>query len=132
MLQKTFHNDLVAIPKSKVTIMLKKPAYVWMYILDLSKVLMYKSHNDYIKNKYSNNSRLLFTDTDSLMHEIKTKDVYGNFSKDKEMFDFNDYSIQSKYYDDSNKSVVGKMKDETAGFAIKEFVGITQRCIRFW
>ena len=49
-----------------------------------------------------------------------------------EMFDFNDYSIQSKYYDDSNKSVVGKMKDETAGVAIKEFVGITQRCIRFW
>ena len=132
MLQKTFHNDLVAIPKSKVTLMLKKPAYVWMYILDLSKVLMYKSHNDYIKNKYSNNSRVLFTDTDSLMHEIKTKDVYGNFSKDKEMFDFNDYSIQSKYYDDSNKSVVGKMKDETAGVAIKEFVGITQRCIRFW
>ena len=131
MLQKTFHNDLVAIPKSKVTLMLKKPAYVWMYILDLSKVLMYKSHNDYIKNKYSNNSRLLFTDTDSLMHEIKTKDVYGDFSKDKEMFDFNDYSIQSKYYD-SNKSVVGKMKDETAGVAIKEFVGITQRCIRFW
>ena len=132
MLQKTFHNDLVAIPKSKVTLMLKKPAYVWMYILDLSKVLMYKSHNDYIKNKYSNNSRLLFTDTDSLMHEIKTKDVYGDFSKDKEMFDFNDYSIQSKYYDDSNKSVVGKMKDETAGVAIKEFVGITQGCIRFW
>ena len=63
--------------------MLKKPAYVWMYILDLSKVLMYKSHNDYIKNKYSNNSRLLFTDTDSLMHEIKTKDVYGDFSKDR-------------------------------------------------
>ena len=83
MLQKTFHNDLVAIPKSKVTLMLKKPAYVWMYILDLSKVLMYKSHNDYIKNKYSNNSRLLFTDTDSLMHEIKTKDVYGDFSKDR-------------------------------------------------
>ena len=132
MLQKKFHSDLVAIPKSKVTLMLKKPAYVWMYILDLSKVLMYKSHNDYIKNKYSNNSRLLFTDTDSLMHEIKTKDVYGDFSKDKEMFDFNDYSIQSKYYDDSNKSVVGKMKDETAGVAIKEFVGITQRCIRFW
>ena len=47
-----------------------------MGLLDLSKVLMYKFHYDYIKNKYVNNSRLLFTDTDSLMYEIKTEDVY--------------------------------------------------------
>ena len=38
-------------------------------------------------NKYGNNSRLLFTDTDSLMYEIKTEDVYEDFSNDKEMFD---------------------------------------------
>ena len=31
--------------------------------------------------------RLLFTDTDSLMYEIKTEDVYEDFSNDKEMFD---------------------------------------------
>ena len=36
---------------------------------------MYEFHYDYIKNKYSNNSRLLFTDTDSLMYEIKTEDI---------------------------------------------------------
>ena len=47
-----------------------------MCILDLSKVLMYEFHYVYIKNKYGNNSRLLFTDTDSLMYEIKTEDVY--------------------------------------------------------
>ena len=46
------------------------------------KVLMYKFHYDYIKNKCGNNSRLLFTDTDSLMYEIKTEDVYEDFSKD--------------------------------------------------
>ena len=38
-------------------------------------------------NKYGNNSRLLFTDTDSLMYEIKTEDVYEDFSNDKETFD---------------------------------------------
>ena len=82
-----------------------------MCILDLSKVLMYAFHYDYNKNEYVNNSRLLFTDTDSLMHEIKTEDVYEDFSKDEEMFDFSKYSAKSKYYDYSNKSVVGKMKD---------------------
>ena len=45
-----------------------------------------------IKNKNGNKSKLLFTDTDSLMHEIKTEDVYEDFSNDKEMFDFSNYS----------------------------------------
>ena len=90
-----------------------------MCILELSKVLMYEFHYDYIKNKYGNNSRLLFTGTDSLMYEIKTKDVYKDFSSDKEMLDFINYSTKSKFYDNSNKLVVGKMKDEIAGVAIE-------------
>ena len=48
------------------------------------------------------------------MYEIKTEDVYEGFSNDKEMFDFSNYSFKSKYYDNSNKLVVGKMEDETA------------------
>ena len=72
-----------------------------------------------ILKKYGNNSTLLFTDTDSLVYEIKTEDVWEGFSNDKEMFDFSNYSIKSKYCDDSNKLVVGKSKDETVGVAIK-------------
>ena len=41
---------------------------------------MYEFHHDYIKNKYGNNSRLLFTATDGLMYEIKTEDVYKDFT----------------------------------------------------
>ena len=44
------------------------------------------------------------------MYEIKTEDVYGDFSSNKEMFDFSNYSTQSKYYHDSNKLVIGKLK----------------------
>ena len=84
--KKFFDNDLVAIRKSKVTLTLKKAAYVRMCILDLSKVLLHKFHYDYIKNKYSNNSRLLFTDTDSLLYEIKAKDVCENLVRMKKCF----------------------------------------------
>ena len=52
---------------------------------------MYEFHYDYMNNKYGNNSKLLFTDTNSLMHEIKTKVVYEDFSNDKERFDFSKY-----------------------------------------
>ena len=124
MSHEIFHNDLVAIHKNKVTLTLNKPPYIRMCILELSKVLMCKFHYDYIKNKYGNNSRLLFTDTESLIYEIKTEDVYEDFSNDKEIFDFSNYSTKSKYYDNSNKLVVGKMKDKTASVAIEEFVGL--------
>ena len=47
-----------------------------MSILELNKVLLYEFQYDYIKNKYGNKSKLLFTDIDNLMYEINTEDVY--------------------------------------------------------
>ena len=72
MLQKIFDIDLVATRKSKVTLTVNKLAYVRMCILDLCKVLIYEFYYEYIKNKYGDNLRLLFTETDSLMYQIKT------------------------------------------------------------
>ena len=67
MSHKIFGNNLVAIRQSKVALRLSKPAYTGMCILELSKVLMYEFHYDYLKNQYDNKSKLLFTDTDSLI-----------------------------------------------------------------
>ena len=67
-----------------------------MCILELSKVLMCEFHYNYIKNICNNKSKLLFTDTDSLMYEIKTDDFYEDFSSNKEMFGFSNYSTKSK------------------------------------
>ena len=97
MPQKIFGNDLVAIQKNKITLTLNKPAYVDMCLLYLSKVLMYEFHYDYSKNKYGKKSRLLVTDIDSLMYEIKTEDVHADFSKDKKMFDFSNSLAKSKF-----------------------------------
>ena len=58
------------------------------------------------------------------MYEIKTEDVRKEFRNNKEMFDFSNDSTKSKYYENSNKLVVGGMKGETAGVAIEEFVGL--------
>ena len=84
-----------------------------------------------LKINIGNKSKLLFTDTDSLMYEIKTEDVYDGSRSNKEMFDFSNYSTKSKYYDDSNKLVIGKMKDETGGVAIEEFVGTKAKMYSF-
>ena len=83
MSHKICDNNFVAIRKSKVTLTLNKPTYIGMCILKLTKVLMYEFHYDYIKNKYVNNSRLMFTDTGNLLYEIKTEDIYKDFSNKK-------------------------------------------------
>ena len=70
MPHKIFGNNLVAIRKSKLPLKLNKRAYIGICMLELSKVLMYKFHYDYIENKYGSKSNLLLTDTDSLMYEI--------------------------------------------------------------
>ena len=110
MSNKIFDKNLVAMRKIQLALKHSKSAYTGMCILELSKVLMYEFHYDYIKNEYDKKSKLLFTETDSLMHEIKTEDVYNDFSSNKEMFDFCNYSTKSKYFDDSNKLVIAKMK----------------------
>ena len=124
---KIFNEDLVAVHKIKPTLKLNRPAYVGMCILDLSKTLMYYFHYNYIKSQYGDKARLLFTDTDSLTYEIEADDVYQDFWKDKHLFDNSDYPKNSPFFDDTNKKVIGKFKDEAAGIPIVEFVGLRSK-----
>ena len=124
---KIFNENLVAVHKIKETLTLNRPAYVGMCILDLSKTLMYDFHYNYIKNKYGDKAKLLFTDTDSLTYEIETKDVYKDFWNDKDKFDNSDYPENSQYFNKTNKKVIGKFKDEAAGIPITEFVGLRSK-----
>ena len=119
---KIFDKHFIAVHQVKTVLTLNKPIYVGFCILELSKLLMYKFHYDYVMNKFS--AKLLFTDTDSLVYEIKNKNVYEKCFKDKDLFDFSGYPKHSVYYDSSNKKVLGKMKDEFNGTKISEFIGL--------
>ena len=124
---KIFNENLVAVHKIKETLTLNRPAYVGMCILDLSKTLMYNFHYNYIKAKYGDKAKLLFTDTDSLTYEIETEDVYRDFWNDKDRFDNSDYPESSPYLDKTNKKVIGKFKDEACGIPITEFIGLRSK-----
>ena len=80
---------------------LNKPIYVGFCVLELSKLLMYNFHDDYVLNTFDEKS--LFKDTENLVYEIKYKDVYEQCFKNKKLFDFSGYSNNSAYYDSSNK-----------------------------
>ena len=124
---KIFSENLVSVHMKKTSLTMDKPVYLGMCILDLSKTLMFDFHYNYIKRKYGDKAKLLFTDTDSLMYEIITKDFYKDISGDvKNRFDTSDYpeNHPSGIPTGINKKVLGMMKDEVAGKNIKEFVGL--------
>ena len=129
-----FDKNLIAVHMKKTEVYFNKPIYVGQAILDLSKSLMYDFHYNYIKNKYGKKAELLFTDTDSLMYEIKTKDFYKDIYDDvKDKFDTSDYPSDhsSGIITGVNKKVIGMFKDEVAGKQITHFVGLRPKLYSF-
>ena len=86
---------------------------------------MYDFHYNFIKKNF--NAELLFIDIDSLTYEIKSENIYEDFFNWKDLFDFSIYSEDSKFFDNTNKKVIGKMKDEYGGVIIDEFVGLKSK-----
>ena len=122
-----FCEELIAVHMKKTELKFDKPVYLGMCILDLSKTVMYEFHYKYIKPKYGDKAKLLFTDTGSLMYEIKTEDFYKDISGGvKDRFDTSDYppNHPSGIPTGCNKKVLGVFKDEVAGRYIEEFVGL--------
>ena len=121
--QKLIDRKFVVVNCKKKVLTLNKPIYIVFCILELSKLLMYRFHYDYVLQTFD--VKLLFTDTDS--YEIKGSNVYEQCFKDKELFDFSGYDKNSVYYCDTNKKVLGKMKDEFNRNKIEEFVGLKSK-----
>ena len=106
-----FDENLIAVHMKKTGVYFNKPIYVGQAILDLSKILMFDFHYNYIRKKYNNKAELLFTDTDSLMYLIQTHDVYRDIRKDiKKKFDTSDYpeNHPSRIKTGVNKKVIDK------------------------
>ena len=123
------HEDLVIIQSAITTLKLNKPIYVGFSVLELSKVLMYDFHYNHIKRKYKDGKvNLLFSDTDSLLYEIETDDIYKDLEEAKEMYDFSDYPLDHFLQSDTNKKKIGLFKDEINGKTLEEFCGLRSKC----
>ena len=129
-----FDSNLIAVHMKKAEVYFNKPVYVGQAILDLSKILMFDFHSNYIRAKYDSKVELLFTDTDSLLYLIHTDDFYKDISKDiKRKFDTSDYPPDhpSGILTGVNKKVIGMFKDEVAGRQITHFVGLRPKLYSF-
>ena len=86
-----FGENLMGCEMGHTKVMMKKPVYLGQTILDLSKIVMYEFHYDYMKLKFKD-FQLCYMDTDSLVYHIKTEDSYTDIVNDvEERFDTSGY-----------------------------------------
>ena len=115
--------DLMGCEMSKIKVVMNKPVYLGQAILDLSKLIMYEFHYDYILPKYKGRDlKLCYMDADSFVYSIETEDFYKDIADDVETrFDTSGYCNRPLPVG-KNKKVIGLMKDELGGEIIKEFI----------
>ena len=85
------HEDLVFCKMLNKKTLLNKPIFVGGTILDLSKLHMYKFHYDIMMKYYGDNIKFFHSDTDSLMYEVNTEDLYDDLRELAEHFDFSSF-----------------------------------------
>ena len=130
---KKFSEHLLAMEIKKIRVKMIKPLYLRMYILDISKTLMYEFWQDYIGPKYGDKAKFCYIDTDSSVVQIKTEDFFEDISNDVEKwFDTSNYNKNDKrpLPIGKNKKVPSLFKDELGGKIITEVVALTAKtCI---
>ena len=121
---KIYEENLVAIQLKRNKVILNKPRYIGLSVLEISKLIMYDFHYDFIMKKFPG-AKLLFTDTDSFCYWIPTEvDIDETIVGRTDWFDFSNLPQNHPNYDAINKLVPGKFKDEMGGAVIIEFVGL--------
>ena len=118
-----FGPNLMGCEMEKVKIVMNKPVYLGQAILDLSKIVMYEFHYDYMKRKYGDkNLTLCYMDTDTLIYDIEMDDFYRDIADDvKDRFYMSGYAPDRPLPVGRNK-VIGLLKDELGGDIMTEFV----------
>ena len=123
-----FGEHLMGCEMGKIKVVMNKPVYLGQAILDLSKIIMYEFHYNYMVPRYSlEKLKLCYMDTDSLVYDIKTEDIYKDRANDVEArFDTSGYSKTDFRLlpIGLNKNVIGLMKDELGGKIMTEFVAL--------
>ena len=125
-------DNLAIIEMEKIKIKMKKPIYLGLSILDISKITMYEFWYDFIKSKYGSSAKLCYMDTDSFVINLKTKDFYKDIAMDvKERFDTSNCIYDWPLPIGVNKKAVGLMKDELGGGIITEFVALRPKAYSY-
>ena len=120
-----FGKNLMGCEMGKIKVVMNKLVYLSQVILDLSKIVMYEFHYDYMKPAYGENLKFCYMDTDLLIYQIKTDNFYADIADDvPTRFDTSGHNPDRPLPVGLNKKVIGLMKDELGGAIMTEFTAL--------
>ena len=123
-----FDNDLAAIQVHKSRLVFNRPVYVGMSILELSKRLMYDFYYNQLKVQYGESCQLLYTDTDSLLLESETEDVYKDMAQNQDLYDSSDYPRTTLCTVRPTRRFWKSFKTSAPGEQSQSMLACAQRC----
>ena len=127
-----FGGSLMGCEMGKIKVVMNKPIYLGQAILDLSKIVMYEFHYDYMVPKYEKKLDLCYMDTDSLIYNIQMEDFYKDIAEDVlARFDTSVYNPDQPSPIGLNKKVIGLMKDELGEEIMTEFTTLRPKMYAF-
>ena len=115
-------NRLCIVESRPIKTVFNKPIYMGAVILETSKLHMYEFWYDHLKEKYGDEIKLIYTDTDSFVIEVETDDIYKDMYEDRHLYDFSENPTNHSNFNLTNKKVYGIFKDDLNAKVITEFI----------
>ncbi|MCG7891854.1 MAG: hypothetical protein N0C80_16560 [Candidatus Thiodiazotropha endolucinida] len=125
-----FNENFVAIVNNVTSVKFDKPIYLGQVVLDYSKLLMYQFYYNIVNELWPKNE-IVASDTDALIMNITTKDIYEDMKKIKDELDTSDYPEDHDLYSIDNKKTIGKFKDELNGKIMNEAVFLRSKAYSY-
>ena len=116
-----FNENFVAIVNNVTSVKFNKPIYLGQAILDYSKLLMYQFYYNTVNELWPKNE-IVASDTDALIMNLFTEDIYEDMKQIQNELDTSDYPENHNLYSEENKKKIGKFKDELQGKIMNEIV----------
>ena len=106
-MQSFLTENLLAIQVRKTQILMKKPVYLGLSILDLSKTVMYEFWYHYVKPIYGENTKLCYMDRNSIIVDVKTDGIYQDIAEDVETSSVtSSFKLERSFPKEKNKNVM--------------------------
>ena len=92
-----FVENLVAVQLNRTEITFRKPVYVCLGVLEISKEYMYRFHYEFMKKHLYDDCKLLYMDTYSFIYLIRNHNIYELMKNHIDEFDTSDYNADNQY-----------------------------------
>ena len=122
------NESLIIFEQQKKKVVLDRPIQIGVTILEYAKLVMFSYYHDVLKKSFGDRVKLLYTDTDSFVIELRTRDLYADLSVISHTLDTSNFPRENHYlsglFTNDYNSELFYFKSEVGGDDIVAFIAL--------